>query len=243
MPGLFVPKTVSFSQRSKRGYIHRGTKAFVLQGTRLRPGLSKRDKGFGLRILASEADYFTKPLSTRNKRIRAILEKYGVRTEKVLMELGNGRALFEKEGTCLASHQGMKIFRKSPQKIIKKLQETFAIMSTLEITHWHPHMGNFAVSPKGEIIVLDLGMATMLKNPEKLKTKVTGKEVHRISVEASKFCEDLTRYYYEAMFGRRPTKKEGGVLKLKLWKDLFSVAFKVSADMEVKLTAGQSFKQ
>jgi hypothetical protein len=235
---LLIPKTVSFSQRSKRGYIHRGTKAFVLEGTRLKNGLSPRLKGAALRMLAAESDYFTKPLSARNKRIRAVLGKWGVRAEKVLMELGTGRALFQREGTCLASHEGKKIFRKSPAKIIRNLQETFAKMSTLEIIHWHPHMGNFAVSAEGEIIVLDLGQAT-IGQPEKIRTGVSKKEINQIVSESNKFCDDLTKYYYEVMYGRMPDKSEAKKLKTKLWNDLFVIAFKVSAEIHEKLKAEQ----
>ena len=103
---IFVPKIVSFNPNSKQGYDGRGTKAFVERGTRLRKGLSHKQKMRQLRMLAMESTHFIKPLSARAKKVREILQQNGVRVEKVIEDLRNGTALFEAEGFDLGSYRG-----------------------------------------------------------------------------------------------------------------------------------------
>ena len=77
---LWVPKAVSTSPLGRTQ--QKGTKAFVLKGTRLKKGTHGKTKA--LRKIAHEAQYYTKPFSARTKKVRDLLEKNGIRTEKLM---------------------------------------------------------------------------------------------------------------------------------------------------------------
>jgi len=208
---VLAPKIVSYHTYSKRGYVCDGTRAFVPAGTRLSKGLSKEQKWAALRKLAHNSDYFTKPLSARNKQIRAVLEKYGVRVEKVVQELGNGRALFARGDTLsLASRKGLAVFRKDPKKCATNLCDAFAKLFLLEVTHDHPHLGNFAMSPDGQITVLDLGRARMGK-PEEIRGpefRMHERTRYRMARDLHSFLDSLAAYYTRAVMRKRPNRAE-----------------------------------
>lgn len=208
---LLVPKIVSYHQWSKRGYVREGTRAFVPLGTKLKRGLSGPQKKVALTRMAQSSDYFIKPLSERNKRIRAVLEKYGVRVEQVVQELGDGRALFFRgDSFPLNSRKGRAEFRKNPEKCVDNLCDAFARFFLLEITHNHPHWGNFAVSPGGQITVLDLGMAR-IGQPELLRPanfKMSERKKQIINRDLNLFISSLATYYSFVVFRKRPTRPE-----------------------------------
>lgn len=196
---LWVPKVVSYNPNTKKGYDSKGTKAFVLQGTRVAKGLNKNEKRLTLRQIATQADFFIKPLSKRNKKIRELLQKQGIKVEKVLQELHNGKALFQKEGVGLNSLEGIRIVQKNPKKVIDNLLTTMAKISSIDIIHGHPHLGNFAITPNGEIIVLDLGKATIQKSETKNTFKGVAKNQLRARKDLEWFCNSLTLYYYKVI--------------------------------------------
>ena len=160
---LFVPKTVSYSVLSKKGVQRKGTRAFVPVGTRLPRGLDKMGKFAELRRLAHNSQFFIKPLSARARKVSRILEQNGIRAEKPIQDLGNGTALFEKKGFSLDSAEARAIFGEKPYYYAEKVMGIVAKMHSLGIAHNHLHGGNIAITPEGEIILLDLGRATMPK--------------------------------------------------------------------------------
>jgi len=236
VPKLWVPKTTSYDGYTKRGYVQNGTKAFVLQGTRLPRGLKREEKRQRLSLIASKAKYFIKPLSARNKKIRTILQKYGVRVEKVMQELGLGKALFEKEGYGLNSPRGVAIFRKNPVQVTERLINTVAKMTLLEVYHGHPHLGNFAVTKTGEIIVLDLGKATMGK-PESIRQReITSAEKQKMANDLNAFCHSLTLYSFRKGQKKEPSREEYEAMHTRLWNALHDTMEKIrpAVEMEIK---------
>jgi hypothetical protein len=210
MAKLLVPKVVSYNGYTKRGYAKNGTKAFVPQGTRLPRGLKREEKWLSLRRLAEQSDFFIKPLSNRNKRIRLLLNKYGIETEKIVQELGGGKALFGREGISLSSFQGKKLFRTRPEMYLDKITGVMAKMLLLEITHGHPHPGNFAITPSGKVIVLDLGLAQM-GQAEKIRQKARSADTgsaKRAMKDVHTFVDKFAIYYCRTVWQREPTQKE-----------------------------------
>jgi len=236
MPGkLLVPKVVSYNGYTKRGYLQKGTKAFVEHKTRLPRGLKREQKWRALREIAGRAEFFIKPLSKRNQRIRKMLEKYGIRAEKVVQPLGNGTALFQKEGFSFDSAQGIAFVKKNPKKAITALQETFAKMTVLEIYHNHPHMGNFAITLKGEIIVLDLGKATMGR-PERIRrSHLSEAETKKLSNNLGVFCDSLSLYYFRRILGREPELRELQETQTKFWTEIHEKMGQIFPEMSKQL--------
>ncbi len=99
------------------------------------------------------------------------MKKAGIRIEKELEDLRNGISLFEREGVGLGSEEGMKIFIKNPFHFIEQIEELVAKIHSLGIVHGHLHIGNFAVTGEGELILLDLGKARIFGFPEKPQKK------------------------------------------------------------------------
>ncbi len=226
-PTLWVPKVVSYNGYTKRGYIQGGTKAFVKQGTRLASRLKREQKWNALRQIGRNAEFFIKPLSRRNKTIRATLEKYGIRTEKILQELGDGKALFQKEGHTPDSIEGIKIVRKNPQHYLGKIEQTLAKMILLEIYHGHPHLGNFAITKSGEVIVLDLGKATM-GNPERIrKGPLSKSEENRLKQDLNMFCDSVSIYYLRRILQKEPSVEELNHTKEIFWNQIHNTLEKM----------------
>ncbi len=211
-PAVLVPKTVSFNQWSKKGYQSRGTKAFVLNGTRLSRGLTKPEKFAALRDLAEKSDYYIKRVTPRNRKIRAFVEKYGVRVEKIIEDLKDGTCLFEREGYALDSPEGKKVFLRNPDAAMQKIAGVMAKLIVLEVTHWHPHRGNFALTEKGDVILLDLGKATLVES-EKHRPPILS-IVRKLHLEKQVFLQSFLQYYFQTVLQRAPTEAEWN----RLWK-------------------------
>lgn len=160
---LFVPKTVSFSFGSKRGYQPWGTKAFAEQGARMPRGLPKEGKAEYLQRLANLSSHYIKRVSPRARAIRKMLSRAGIGVEKELMDLKNGTSLFERRGFALNSPEGRKIFFGRRINFFIGICEAVAGMHGLGITHNHFHAGNIAVTKRGKVILLDLGRASLFK--------------------------------------------------------------------------------
>jgi len=231
-PKLWIPKVVSYDGYTKRGYVQGGTKAFVLQGTRLGRGLKREEKQRALSKIATDSEFFIKPLSKRNWKIRAMLEKYGIRVEKIVQDLKNGTALFQKEGFAFNSSKGIEFMKKNPQRTMNALQETMARMIILGVYHGHPHLGNFAVTKNGEIIVLDLGKATMEKPKIKRTEKLSKAEAKKIAQELNKFYDCLTLYYYRRILGREPELEELNKTKERYWHQFHGKMVRVLPQMQ-----------
>ncbi|MDO8627203.1 MAG: hypothetical protein Q7K42_01945 [Candidatus Diapherotrites archaeon] len=166
---ILVPKKVSFNPNSKKGYQTHGTKAFVESGTKIPKLLSRSERHKSLRRIANLSSHYIKPLGQRGRRIRGLLKKAEILVEKEIQDLHNGTALFEREGFGLDSPEGEVLLFQNPEKAIERILNIVTAMHSLGITHNHLHMGNFAITDKHEIILLDLGKATISKFPEKPK--------------------------------------------------------------------------
>ncbi len=165
---ILVPKTVSSTVRGKlNGKITRvalrpdKTKAFVERGTKMPRGLSPKEQFIWLKKIAHASNYFIKPLSPKTKKIRNILEKNGIKVEKAIQDLKNGKFLFEKTGNSLDSVKGIKLYMKNREKNVEKIGKIMKKMHSLGITHNHLHIGNIALTDKGNVILLDFGRASL----------------------------------------------------------------------------------
>ncbi|MBS3061617.1 MAG: hypothetical protein J4215_03475 [Candidatus Diapherotrites archaeon] len=203
---LHTPKTVSYNLHSKRGYEPQGTKAFVPLGTRLTKGLSRPEKAHQLRELAANSDYFIKPVSKRNQEIRKFLTQHGVRVEKIIEDLKNGTSLFEKEGAELGSAEGIRFFKRNPVQYTQKIIDLVARLIVLEVSHTHLHVGNIAITEKGDVILLDLSRATLAGTGKHRKS--LRKIVEKIHQEKTTFIQSFVLYAFRTQHDRNPTESE-----------------------------------
>lgn len=157
---LLVPKIVSFD--AKRGKVDpRGTKAFVEYGT------SVPEEGEALRRIAHVSSHYIKRMLKHTRLVRAMLMNAGIMVEKEIQDLKDGTSLFEREGFGLDSPEGKRLFAKNVWNNVYELEDLVAKMHGLGIAHNHLHLGNFAITEAGHIILIDLGMARFSQIPDK----------------------------------------------------------------------------
>ncbi|MDP2974197.1 MAG: hypothetical protein Q8N60_04040, partial [Candidatus Diapherotrites archaeon] len=158
--GFLIPTKVSLTEKRKPQ--RQGTDAFLPIGTELPEWLSSNEKRGVLRQLAHKAPFFVKKFTPRQRIIAEKLEAAGIKTEKPILILKNGRVVFEKVGHSLDSEQGKALFRRNLWENIKTLEEIVGKMHSLGITHNHLHEGNITIDEKGAIRIIDLGKATIV---------------------------------------------------------------------------------
>ncbi len=167
---IFVPKQISIRTLGRGGkelarprYAPRkiATKAFVRNGTRLPKGLSAEQKFGALRAYADKSHFYIKPYNPEMQRIASILTANGIRVETPIENLKNGTGLFQREGFGIISPKGKRLFLKNPDEYCKQMVRTIVRMHSLGIIHGHPHLGNWAITRRGELILLDLKKAKM----------------------------------------------------------------------------------
>lgn len=71
--------------------------------------------------------------------------------------------LFEKQGYSLDSNEGQQLFLQNFGKALEGLTKAVANMHGAGITHNHLHAGNIAVTPNGNVVLLDLGKARLAR--------------------------------------------------------------------------------
>ena len=229
---ILVPKTVSLrALYNVKGNIIKvrtrpgKTKAFAEKGVKMPKRLSPEQQAFWHKKIAHESKYFIKPLSQKAKRIRSILEKNGIRVEKAIQDLKNGKFLFEKTGNSLDSAKGIKLYIKNREKNVKEIGKIMKKMHSLGIFHNHLHIANIALTSKGKIILLDFGKASF---SEKNITKGTG-----IWADIYQAAESLVRLETHALKlnKRQQQERENEIL----WFFLDNYSKKASLTMEKKL--------
>ena len=171
---ILVPQPVSFEFLSRAGrplpagkYFPNRTKAFVPAGARLPQGLPPEQEANVLRRLAQESDYYIKSFSARQGRIAEILSTNGIPIEMPIQKLGGGKALFRREGFGLDSAEGRRLFARYPEEYEKQMIEILVRSHFLGITHGHPHVGNWAITKGGKLILLDLRKAAISRQAQK----------------------------------------------------------------------------
>lgn len=197
---LLIPKTVSFSIESQKAD-PRGTKAFVWKGTRMPKGFKAEQKRDFLRDLARESSHYIKRISKRNLEIRQLLAENGIRTEKMVQNLKNGTALFEREGFELGTLRGQELFFSNPSKNGNALLELVSKLIVLRVHHHHLHMGNIAIAENGELILLDLGKATFAKGSPPSPARM----LQQVQKEIIPFTLSFVNYLHMREHGKLPT--------------------------------------
>lgn len=187
--GFLVPIKISEGKSDKLQ--RRGSEAFVAVGTELPKGLKPYRKIVHLRELAYNSPFFIKNYGRRQQMIEARLEAAGIKIEKPVQILNNGRAVFKKTGHSLDSEEGKRLFLKDFWGNAVALEEMVGKMHGLGITHNHLHGGNITIDEKGVIRFIDFGKATMA-DIAKLKRAPKGWAIRKFFKDLGNVAGTLT---------------------------------------------------
>jgi len=205
---ILVPQPVSFEFLSRAGrplpagkYFPNRTKAFVPAGARLPQGLPPEQEANVLRRLAQESDYYIKSFSARQGRIAEILSTNGIPIEMPIQKLGGGKALFRREGFGLDSAEGRRLFARYPEEYEKQMIEILVRSHFLGITHGHPHVGNWAITKGGKLILLDLRKAAISRQAQKqgLDYRPSQRELQKAMYVYERLVDNTIRQWYHPM--------------------------------------------
>jgi len=180
---LFLPRPISTAESGRAE--KRGTRAFVERGADERekealkdverkrkraenagPDFTVKHQEYRLAFqrlvnarkeLADRSDFFLKPVTRRQKRIRDLLLRAGVRVEEPIQDVGRGLELFERGSWRQIADPSRPVPKQN--KIKAQIRDIVAKMISAGVVHNHLHYGNFVVNPSGEAKLIDLSLA------------------------------------------------------------------------------------
>ena len=187
-------------------------------------GLTPLQKHGRLAELAQTSRYFTKSNSVRIQKIREKLNGAGVEVEEPIQNLGNGRALFSKNGFSFDSPPGIRQFVVNTREVVDKICKTVAKMNFAGITHNHLHIGNIGITKGGKIIILELNLAKF-RPPA---TNFVGNDWAELSTSLSRLYARCIRKFQN----RTASRAELAGFREHIYAKLFFYTFEYAGEMK-----------